>query len=231
MAIDGSYLQMQLQIADELGDRPDLMVPSPTSNLTTSPIQRAIQSAIAMWERKDFYFNEVDEDNWFTTVQGQEIYSAADEPSIATVVKLIKVITFVSANRYTLTARTWQYLEDISVNPAAQTSLIVDYAYLGEKIRFYPIPAGAYPIGRTAVIRLDPLVNDNDANAWTQDAYDLIRCQAKLIMAREILYDSDMAQAMTASIYGSQGEPGYLRILMGENTTRGGGAGIRPTSF
>jgi len=51
MTISATYLQLQRQIADELGDRTDLLTPLSDSGETLSPIQNAVQSAIAKWER------------------------------------------------------------------------------------------------------------------------------------------------------------------------------------
>ena len=107
--------------------------------------------------------------------------------------KITHIHILVNNNRYVLYPRTWQYLEDISVNPQVVTSLPVDYAYFAEQIRIYPIPDGSYPITLNGNSRVGPLVNPSDANAWTQDAYDLIRSEAKLILAMETLHDPDLA--------------------------------------
>jgi hypothetical protein len=253
MTISGTYQQMQYQIADELGQRNDLLAPLPGSNLSSSPIQNAIQSAIAYWEGEPFYFNELYDENWFTTVQGQEFYTTTNNPGapglptnagdgdiqeIASMAKITKVRVLVNNNRYTLNCRTWQYLEDISVNPSVQSEFPIDYAYFGEIVRLYPIPDQALPMTVSGIQRIPGLVNPTDTSIWTQDAYDLIRCQAKLYLAEEVLNDDDLAARMKTALYGDPRAPfsnqinrGYLYRLKAETQQRGAGATIRPTFF
>lgn len=231
MAISGTYGQLQHQIADELGDRQDLLTALADSGLTLSPIQNAIQSAIAKWERETFKFNELYAQDLFSTVVGQEFYTtdgtAANQ--IANAPDLLTLHILISGNRYPLYVRTWQYMEIVSANPQV-TGNPVDYAFMAGNLRFYPIPDGAYPITISGTQRLTVLAAAGDANAWTQDAYDLIRSEAKLILAREVLYDDDLATRMEAAIYGrtSAGggfgyfpeQRGYLYALKAERNHR-----------
>ena len=162
----------------------------------------------------------------------------SDNAAIATLPKIDKIHILVNSNRYTLYARTWQYLEEISVNPAVVTSIPIDYAYFAEQIRIYPIPDGAYPLTFNANQRLTALVNPADTNAWTQDAFDLIRSQAKLNLAQEVLHDADLAAECKTAIYGDprsimgqQQSRGYLYALKAESTRRTGQGMIRPSYF
>jgi hypothetical protein len=239
MAISATYITLQQQIADELGDRQDLLAPLGDSNLALSPIQNAIQSAIAKWEREPFYFNQVIVQTTlsgpyaFSTVAAQEYYGINDYAPLATFAKIRKAWVLISANRYALNERTPQYLDDISVNPAV-TGEPIDWAYSGELLRLYPIPNGAYPVGLEAIQRLTALANPIDNNAWTQDGYDLIRAEAKLILAEEVLKDPALATLMQRAIYGDPMQPqrrGYLEALKAESTRRGGRGKIRPSHF
>jgi hypothetical protein len=243
MSISATYITLQQQIADELGDRQDLLSPLSDSSLALSPIQNAIQSAIAKWEREPFYFNQVIVQTTlagpfaFSTAIGQEYYGASTTPSsyaaLASFAKIRKAWVLISSNRYALNERTPQYLDDISVNPAV-TGEPIDWAYSGELLRLYPIPNGAYPIGLEAIQRFVNLVNPTDANPWTQDGYDLIRAEAKLILAEEVLKDPELASLMQRAIYGDPTQPqrrGYLEALKAESTRRGGRGKIRPSHF
>ncbi len=227
-----TYLTLQQQIADELGDRPDLLVPLSDSSLTLSPIQNAIQSAINLWEFEPFWFNEAYEQNIFNTVAGQEIYTSSDWPILVTAPDILRVHVLISNNRYPIKPRTWGYLEDTSVNPST-TGQPIDYAYFAGKFRLYPIPDGVYPLTFSLDELLSDLVNDGDSNAWTTEAFDLIRSQAKLIIAREVLFDDEMAQRMEIAIYGNPQMPrerGYLYALKGR-TTRRAKSRIQPSHF
>jgi len=233
MPISATYLELQKAIADGLGNRTDLLSPLSDSGLSSSPIKLAIQSAIAKWEREPFYFNEAYDyaTPLFTTVSGQEFYTSADAAAIATSPYIVTLHALVSAIRYPLTLRPWNYLDGLSTNPAAR-GIPYDWAYLASQIRLYPIPTGAYPIRASRTMRIAALSADGDANAWTQDAYDLIRAEAMLILASETLHDDETAARMRASIYGNPmtGERGYLYALKAE-TARRGRSRIMPTRF
>ena len=238
-----TYLTLQQQIADELGDRQDLLSPLGDSALALSPIQNAIQSAIAKWEREPFYFNQTIAQTALSgpyalaTAVGQEYYGAATTPTsavaLASVAKIRKLWLLIGGDRATLTERTSQYLDDVSRNPAA-TGAPTDWSYAGGLLRLYPIPNGAFPVGFEAIQRLAALGIASDANTWTQDAFDLIRAEAKLILAEEVLHDLELAALMQRAIYGDPAEPhrrGYLHALKAEGARRSGRGRVRPTQF
>lgn len=226
MAISATYLQLQQSIADELGNRTDLLSPLSDSGLTDSPIKKAIQSAIAKWERENFYFNESYDSPLFTTVAGQEFYTTADAAGIVSSPNIASLHILISATRMPLYLRPWEYLEGLSISPASRGQP-QDWAYFGQQLRLYPIPDGAYPVRASRTTRIAALSADGDTNVWTTDAYDLIRSEAKLILAGEVLHDDDMASRMVAAIHGPQG---YLYSLKAE-TARRGLSRIKPTQF
>lgn len=237
MAISFTYQQMQQVIADELGDRTDLLsAPSDESALTNSPIQQAIQASIAKWEREPFYFNEVYDSSgspFFTTVAAQEFYTTSDAAGIATSPDLMVLHVLISGNRYPLEPRSWEYLETVSTNPSV-SGQPTDYAYFNEQIRLYPIPDGAYPITRSGIKRFTELSASSDTNVWTQDAFDLIRCEAQLYLAMHVIHDTDLAARMQLAIYGNPADRrtrGYLAALKAETTRRMGRTRVKPTQF
>lgn len=233
MTISVNYQYMQWQIADDLGDRQDLLTNLSDSSLTVSPIQLAIQSAIAKWEREPFYFLQ-SFTTLFTTVAGQEFYTSSDAAAIATAPNIVKLRVLVNNQRYSIEKRTWSYLEDVSTNPSVTSSYPSDWAYFAEQIRLYPIPSQVIPIQGSFDQRLTNLLNPTDVNVWTEDAFDLIRAEAKLILARSTLHDPDLAQEMHRQIYGDPEDPrsrGYLSALKGESMRRAASRHIRPTHF
>jgi hypothetical protein len=231
MAISATYLQLQNQIADELGDRRDLLTPLSDSDLALSPIQNAIQTAIAKWEHEPFYFTELYSQGAFDTIAGEEFYTTTDVPAFASLPYIQQVRVLINNNRYTVDARTWEYLERISVGAFVQSSYPFDFAYFAGTMRLYPIPNGVIPVTLMANTRLSPLTFDSDANAWTTEGYDLIRCEAKLILANEVLYDDDIARRMVGAIHGVPGAPGYLYGLRAETSRRAAGHRVIPTQF
>jgi hypothetical protein len=235
MAISATYLALQQAIADELGNRTDLLSPLSDSGLTLSPIKNAIASAIAKWEREPFYFNEIynSATPLFTTVAAQELYTVADNAAIATAPYIYELHALINANRWPMTKRTWQEIEEMSGNPA-ERGQPTDWAYMAQTIRLHPIPNGAYPIRASRVQVLTALSADADTNVWTSDAYDLIRCEAKLILAQEVLHDEEMVRRMKIAIYGDPSLPadrGYLSVLKAETARRAATGRVRATRF
>lgn len=233
MAISASYALLQRQIADEIGNRTDLLSVLSDSGLSLSPIKNAIQSAIAKWEREPFYFNEVYSSPLFTTVSGQEFYTSSDAAAIATTPYILNLHALINSHRHPLTQVSWQELEGISGDPAS-TGHPTDWAYFASRFRLYPIPNGAYPIRVSRIQKITELSADADTNVWTQDAFDLIRSEAKLVLAQEVLHDDDLARRMKIAIYGDPAIPtdkGYYGALRAETTRRARGGRIRPTQF
>lgn len=232
MPIVATYGEMQRAIADEIGNRTDLLVPLSDSGLTLSPIQYAIQSAIAKWEREPFYFNEEYEAEFFTTVAGQELYTQLDDPAIKTWPYIVNLHINIANNRWQLARRSWQELDLISMNPQTRGQPS-DWAYFSDRVRLYPIPDNAYVIRGARGERFVTMDTDGDETPWTTDGYDLIRSEAKLILASEVLMDDDLANRMRIAIYGNPLNPrerGYLSALKAEGTRRGKSR-IRATMF
>jgi hypothetical protein len=70
--------------------------------------------------------------------------------------------------------------------------------------------------------RLTALVADADTNFWLEDGFDLIRAEAKMILALEVLHDPELAARMRVAIYGDPADPrskGYYQALQ-EHTDR-----------
>lgn len=239
MAIIGNYGLLQKQIADECGDNQALLSPLDDSSGLASPIINAIQSAIAKWEREPFYFNDFRQEpvanSPFQLVGGQEFYGAADYAPLATLARITSIrILEANVNRYTLKERDVNYLNEVSVSTTTR-ALPTDYCYDTEQLRIYPIPDIAYAVGMTGTLRFVTLAAAGDMNAWTSDAFDLIRCEAKLILARETLFDKDLETGAIKAIYGDPAFPrdrGYLKALKDETTRRRSQrTRIRPSSF
>lgn len=231
MAVSYTYQGFCNQIAYELGYRNDLLsVPSGFTGIALSPIQQAVQNAIAKWERERFYFNEITSINNFSTVVGQEFYTSASSSIIGTSPHIDRVWVLVSSNRYTLNPRTEQYLSDTSMSPTSQ-SQPVDYAMYAETMRLYPIPDGAYPISFEGTQRFALLALPSDTNIWIQDAANLIKAEAKADLLDNVLKQTDLADRQRAQIYGVGDFPGYLTDLRSETAQRVAGNKIRASYF
>lgn len=238
MPVSYTYLQLQNQIAFELGQRTDLLTIPSGTGLALSPIKQAIQTAIAKWEREHFYFNEVETINTLiapsmATVVGQEFYTSSTWATLTNEIHIDKIWILVSQNRYTLNPRTEQYLADTSVQPS-NSGQPVDYSYYAKTVRLYPIPDGVYPISMEGTQKFASLVNDSDTNIWTTDGVDLIKAEAKMDLLINVLKQNDLAAIQKAMIYGDPSDPysvGYLDALRTENMQRMATPKVRPVYF
>lgn len=220
MAISATYITLQRQVADEIGGRTDLLSPLSGSSLTLSPVQNAIQSAIAKWERTPFYFNETYNASLFSTANGTELYTSVSAAAIATLANIHR-LHIAGTTRYPLIRLSPSEMDDMATTSTAARP--THFSYFASTIRFYPIPDAIYAIAASYTARLSALSADADANAWTQDAFDLIKAEAKLILALEVLHDSELAVRMKLAIYGDPQDirtKGYLQALLDETERR-----------
>ncbi len=228
MTVPRTYGDLQYKIADELGGRTDLLVPS--TGLANSPIQLAILDAIRKWEREHLFTNETRVTSAFSTVAGQEFYTSSDWSAMTTVAHIDKMSVLISANRYFMWPRTAEYMEDISINPNV-TGQPVDYCYYAENIRMYPIPDAVYPVNVLYVQRVAELSATSDSNIWTNEAEELIRQTAKMMLYENTLQDDVNVQRMANSIWGVPGKTGALTDLKAETFRRSATQRMRATYF
>lgn len=217
-----TYSQLQYRIADELGGRVELL--SPSTGEVLSPIQLAIQDAINFWANDRFYFNEYRTAGAFSTVVGQEFYTSADWADIETIQHIDKLSILISGNRYFMTGRTAQYMEDISINPS-WSGQPIDYSYYNFQLRFYPIPNGVYPVNVLGTKLFSTLSGASDTNVWTTDAEALIRLTAKQYLYRDTILDDAKAAAMEA------GANQQASSLKGETFKKSATLKFQPTTF
>src|SRR3990167_9238086 len=74
------------------------------------------------------------------------------------------------------------------------------YAYYDRSFWLYPVPGAVYtvrPIG--AIEMASPAADDTANNVWMVDAYELVRCRAKLYLAVHVLKDTELALTMKAA--------------------------------
>ena len=161
----------------------------------SAEIANAVRSAIRHHENTRFWFNET-RDITFSLSSSQEFYTATDIPQLADLIEIDAVTTTVSNNRYPLTRRGYDYLEEISTGQQ-YTSLPYDYAFYGEQLRIYPIPNGAYPCRISGHIRLSLTSTASGSIAWMNEAQDLIRLHAKKRLIAEVIRPDDLSELAT----------------------------------
>jgi hypothetical protein len=185
-----TYLVMQARIADDLV-RDDL----------ANQIKNAINDAIKTWEGIRLTFNE--RKYLITTVAGTEYYDLVaptltliDGTAVGTgetILEFDDVRATVNNFWYPLTPRTQQWFTRNSAPANVYTGQPDSYTIFNNQIRFFPIPAAAYPINIDGLARLspNPLSADGDSNAWMIEGEQLIRQQAKYLIYRDIVRDAE----------------------------------------
>lgn len=183
-----TYLEMQTRIAQEL-HRTDL----------TTPIQRAIKSAIAFYESNRFFKGE--KRGTFSTIAGQRYYgtSTASPGTLPSdIVEIDSIVTTVNNRIYKLDQVSYEHLEDIDAGVTPLSGYPRLWAWYAEQIRFYPSPNNEYLMTVSYQYERPVLSADSDENFWTTEAEELIRSRAKKDLAMSVMYDDQIAQASAA---------------------------------
>lgn len=205
-----SYLDMITRISDE-SLRSDM----------SNQIKLCIQEAIGHYEVERFWFNQF-RDRIFATTAGQEFYGASDHPDIPNILELDVVTLSLGTTRWPLDKVGYVELEQRNVDSAARGQP-THYAYWGQQIRLYPVADSAYLIRLSGLFKLPALTADEDENAWTTEAEDLIRHRAKSILYSQYLRD-DANAARAAGL-----EAAARERLFATNARRLGAGDIRPS--
>lgn len=171
-----SYLDMINRIADE-SLRSDM----------GNQIRLCIQEAIVHHEVERYWFNQF-RDRTFATVAGREFYDATDLSDIPNILELDAVTISIGSARWPLTRSGYVELEQRNADGNARGQP-THYAYWGQALRLYPVADGIYPVRLSGLFKLAPLTADDDQNAWTNEAEDLIRHRAKSIFYSQYLRD------------------------------------------
>lgn len=194
------------------------------SNLTAE-IKNAINDAIWSESNQRFYFNEVrgeaDTTFSFATVAGTEFY-----PDLG-FVEVDAMYYYIGQTRYNILP--WSKLEAdrIARGGPIVTSQPVLYSRSAGKFRIFPKPnvvVTIYVDGFGSLVPT-PLVNDNDTNAWMNEAEPLIRAVAKSILLKDVIRDYGEATATDAIA------ADYRTSLLGQTTLVQGTGEMRPTQW
>lgn len=197
---------MVTRIATEMR-RPLLATPADM----TSPIAVAILDSIDIWQKDRFRISDIDPDvpPFFNTVVGQHVYTVSDNPNISTIYVIDYLNCYVGSTAQKMTRRT---PEDINLlnQQNQQSGQPTDYAYDGNKITLYPIPSTVWQIFIGGHVQIAaPASLDEADNPWMNWAEQLIRCQAKYQLARNVTRNDEEAQRFSPDPDGGpNGKPG-----------------------
>lgn len=193
-----------------------------TGDSQTSPIANAVSDTIKFYARERFWFNQTRLQT-FPTVIGQQTYTVTDLSIIPNIVKVDAIYLPQGISIYPLDRFEPEDFEVVNgggTGPGKPTG----YCYSDQSILLWPIPIAIYTMRLHCFYKL-PYPGLADTNAWTDDAEELIRSHAKMLLYMDVLEDDANAQRMSAKI------PVLLAGLRAETSSRMSTGRIRGTEF
>jgi len=187
----GSLTTLYNQIVLELGDRQDL--------LTNGSIQAAVATAINVYQKERFRFNENQPLTPFDlfTVPQKWIYTSADDARIGQLFRIdyINYLLGSTNNKMGRDVPENIYLATINGTYAGPPGW---FAYDGNSIAIYPAPDIVYQLTIGGYWALPAPTDVNDTTSpWTNEAERLIRSRAKYEIFRHVTRNDRMAAAMS----------------------------------
>lgn len=177
------------RIADDM-TRPDL----------ASQAQSAVLDAIDHYAHDRFWFN-VTRSKTFVTVANQQAYGATDLAEIPDVIQFDEIwLEDGNSSSYPLTwtdpAEVEWLLSSTSTAPGRPTN----FTYIDAQVLLWPTPLAVYTLRPHMHYRLPAIVNPTDSNAWLNEAEQLIRAHAKMLIYANVTEDDENAARMQAQI-------------------------------
>jgi hypothetical protein len=208
--------EMKSHLSDDLDD---------TSATYATQIARAITRSIEHLKKTRFAFNE-SRSITITTVIGQSDYTTdASANPLSDVMKLDGMFLTDTGGQVTpLSPITPQQMQ-VLLDNSASTGEPYNYTWYANALRIYPLPDAAYTLTLLAWYRLAAPSSDGSSNAWTNEAYDLVKARALYYLASNTLRDPDLATM--ARIAETEAEEALIR----EMNSRNGTGYITPTCF
>lgn len=210
----GTFLDLRNSIATDL-TRSDL----------DAQTKSAIQDAIKAYETERFWFNQTRKLT-FSTVAGQFNYGAAALAQIPNVIEYDEVFLYDPGAPTTKAALVKQEVDNFEwLIGSTAAGRPTDYCYSEGELLLWPTPNAIFTVRPIMHYRLSALVGDGDSNAWTNEAENLIRAHAKMILCANVVEDDAGASRMQAQIP-------FLKSRLDEETTSRMATGtIRGTDF
>lgn len=189
-------------------------------------IASEITSAINFYRGKRFWFTEQSTGRTFNTSNGQSEYSGSGGVDIANLIRIDSITVIDNGQVYPLTLTTPQAIEIMINSTGALGDVPTYYSYYEQKLRFYPIPDGVYPVKIMGVYRVDAPASDSEAdNPWMTDAEELIRSRAKRNLYLNSMLGTEPGMIQTMKLMEDEA---YDRLRV-ETSSRSQVSRIRPS--
>lgn len=186
----GTFLDLRNKIATDL-TRTDL----------DGQTKNAVADAISFYEPERFWFNQTRKLT-FPTIVGQFNYGAAALTQIPNVIEFDQVFIYpvgVPSNKSLLCKREVGDFEWLIGSSTANVRP-TDYCYSEGELLLWPTPNAVFTVRPIMHYRLPMLSADTDSTAWCNEAENLIRAHAKLILLTNVVEDDEGSARMQAQI-------------------------------
>lgn len=187
--------------------------------------KNAVIDAIKAYEAERFWFNQT-RSLTFSTIAAQNAYGSAALSQIPNVIEFDQVFfrDTATSSGYALCKQEADDFEWL-LNANTANGRPTDYTFIDGQMLLWPTPAAAYIIRPHMHYRLPMLSADGDSTAWCNEAENLIRAHAKMILYANVIEDDAGASRMQAQIP-------FLKGRLDEETTSRMATGrIRGTRF
>jgi hypothetical protein len=188
----------------------------------TSQIASVVSDSIKFYARERFWFNQT-RTLTFNTVIGRQAYGAADLATIPNIIRIDALFLPQNQSIYPLDRYEPDDFEVISGGMLGGGKPTA-YTFIDNTILLWPNPTAVYTMRLHAFYKL-PDAADGDTNAWTDDAEELVRSHAKMLLYMDVLEDDQNAQRMATKI------PVLLDGLRSETSNRMATGRIKGTEF
>lgn len=204
---------MQARIQDELA-RVDL----------ASQTTLCIMDAIDFYQSIRFDFSE-SRDLTFSTVIGQEFYTASDEADIPTLEAFDYIILYLGSIPWPLHRRPPIEIEKLNQN-GLMRGQPWNFCYYNQQLRLGPVPDNVYSMRIAAHVCVSAPASTTEAdNPWMTEAEKLIRCRAKFELHTHYTRNAVEAAKMKAA------EEEALEQLKGKANRLTGTGRVAPMLF
>lgn len=196
-----------------------------SSSADGTRVLNEISSAIKLYQPKRFFFNE-SRSVTFSTVAGTDSYSFGTGLAITTEFYKIDGAYITEGGRqHEMAPRDYRDLETL-IETTPTRARPYSYAYINRALRFYPVPDAVYTVRLVGHVKVaEPATDGEASNAWMVEAYELLRCHAKLQLALHVFKNEALATRMGLAL------PLALRALRSATTDRVGSGTLVPTQF
>jgi hypothetical protein len=164
-----------------------------------SQVQSAVLDAIDHYAHDRFWFN-ITRSKTLQTVANQQAYGATDLPEIPDVIQFDGLFLKDSTSGYFLTWQDAAEAEWLISGSTTGPGRPTDFTYIDGQILLWPTPIAAYTIRPHMHYRLPTPAAPGDSNAWLNEAEQLIRAHAKMLLYANVLEDDAGATRMQAQI-------------------------------